>query len=92
MKILKWLLINHIFRMTKWNELKYNGKNHKKNGKYILVGLAFLLFACIWLAKIFEITKEFTESILYVEYMLFPLIVSAALFTIGSFAIKGVGI
>lgn len=92
MKILKWLLINHILRMTKWNELKYNGKNHKKNGKYILVGLAFLLFACIWLAKIFEITKEFTESILYVEYMLFPLIVSAVLFTIGSFAIKGVGI
>lgn len=92
MKTLKWLLINHILRMTKWNELKHSKKDYKKIWKYILIGITFLIFAYKWIVKIFEITKIFTDSISYVEYILFPLIVSSILFTIGSFAIKGVGI
>ena len=92
MRTIKWLLINHILYITKWNELKNGKKNFNRIWKYILVGIAAFIFAYIWITKTLQLTKIFADSVSYVEYILFPLIVSSSLFTIGSFAIKGVGI
>lgn len=92
MRTIIWLLMKHILRITRWNEFKYGRKTFKHIFRHIFIGIAFLILAFMWNYNIYEIMSSYSDASSYVEYILFPLVVSAILFTIYSSAIKGVGI